>query len=119
MEKEVQREKEHQVMDEEPMEVSAAQTIQELADRFLPIPEAVQRHMGQRQPCMDKQESRTTTGSEMSQHLGANKRAQVVLWRTHTDVQSTVKLSPNHCANKKLTGCREQPTSQSAHAAKG
>ena len=27
--------------------------------------------------------------------------------------------NPNHCANKELTGCRKQPTSQSAHAAKG
>ena len=59
-------------MDEEPMQVGAAQTNQESADRFLPILEIVQRHMGQLQACMDKQESRTTTGSEMSQHLGAD-----------------------------------------------
>ena len=69
--------------------------------------------------CMDRQEYRTITGTEMSQHLGANKRTQAVLWTMHTDAQRTVNLNPNHCANKELTGCREQPTSQSAHAAKG
>ena len=77
------------------------------------------RHMGQLQACRDKQESRTTTGTEMSQHLGANKRTQAVLRTTLTDAQRTGSLNPNHCPNKELTGCREQPTSQSAHAAKG
>ena len=38
------------------------------------------------QACMDQQESRTTTGTEMSQHLGANKITQAVLWTTHTDL---------------------------------
>ena len=78
-EKEAQQKKEHQVMDEEPMEVGAAQTNQESADGFLPILETMQRHIGQLQACMDKQESCTTTGSEMSQHLGADKRPQAVL----------------------------------------
>ena len=62
------------------------------------ILETVQRHMGQLQACMDKQESRTTTGTEMSQH----------------PLEQTIERS-----NKELTGCREQPTSQSVHAAKG
>ena len=106
-------------MDEEPIEVGAAQTNQESAEGFVSILETVQRNMGQLQVCMDKQEPRTTTGTEMSQHIGAKKRAQAVLWTTHTDVQRTVNLNPNHCANKKLTGSREQPTNQSAHAAKG
>ena len=60
LEKETEREKEHQVMDEEPIEVGAAQTNQESADGFLLILETVQRHMGQLQACMDKQEPRTT-----------------------------------------------------------
>ena len=64
LEKETEREKEHQVIDEEPIEVGAAQTNQELADGFLSILETVQRHMGQLQTCMDKQEPRTTTGTE-------------------------------------------------------
>ena len=98
--------------------MGVAQTNQETADVFLSILETVQRHMGQLQACMDKQESRTTTGTEISQHLGANKRTQAVLRTTHTDAQRTVSLNPNHCANKELTRCREQPTSQSAHAAK-
>ena len=119
LEKETEREREHQVIDEEPIEVDAAQTNQESTYGFLSILETVQRHMGQLQACMDKQESRTTTGTEMSQHLGANKRAQAVLWTTHTDAQRSVNLNPNHCANKELTGSCEQPTSQSAHAAKG
>ena len=118
LEKEDEREKEHQEMDEEPIEVGAAQTNQETADGFLSILETVQRHMVQLQACRDKQESRTTTGTEMSQHLGANKITQAVLRTTHTDAQRPVNLNPNHCANKELTGCREQPTSQSAHAAK-
>ena len=46
LEKEDERRKEHQVMDEEPIEVGAAQTNQETADGFLSIPETVQRHMG-------------------------------------------------------------------------
>ena len=99
-------------MDEEPIEV--AQRNQESADGLLSILETVQRHMGQLQACMNKQESRTTTGIEMSQHLGT----QAVLWTTHTDAQRTVNLNPNHCPNKELTVCREHPTSQSAHAAK-
>ena len=106
LEKEAEQKKEHQVMDEEPIEVGAAKTNQESADGFLSILETVQRHMGQLQACMDKQESRTTTGLEMSQHLGANKRMQAVLRTTHTDAQSTVNLNPNYCANKELTGCR-------------
>ena len=106
-------------MDEEPIEVGAAQTNQESADGFLLILETVQRHMGQLQACMDMQEPRTTTGTEMSQHLGAKKRAHAVLWTTHTDAQRTVSLNPNHCANKELTGSGEQSTSQSAYAAKG
>ena len=119
LEKEDERKKEHQVMDEEPIEVGVAQTNQETADGFLSILETVQRHMGQLQACRDKQESCTTTGTEMSQHLGTNKRTQAVLRTTHTDAQRTVSLNPNHCANKELTpGCREQLTSQSAHAAK-
>ena len=61
-------------MDEETIEVGAAQTNQESANGFLLILETVQRHMRQLQACMDKQEPRTTTGTEMSQHLGANKR---------------------------------------------
>ena len=51
LEKEAEQKKEHQVMDREPIEVGAAQT---------------------------NQKSRTTTGTEMSQHLGAKKRAQAV-----------------------------------------
>ena len=106
-------------MDEEPIEVGAAQTNPESEDGFLLILETVQRHMGQLQACMDKKESCTTTVTEMSQHLGANKRTQAVLWTTHTDARRTVNLNTNHCANKELKGCREQPTSQSAHAAEG
>ena len=105
LEKEAEQKKEHQEMDEEPIEVGAAQTNQESADGFLSILETVQRHMGQLQACMDKQKSGTTTGTEMSQHLGANKRMQAVLRTTHTDAQSTLFLNPNHCANKELTGC--------------
>ena len=105
LEKEAEQKKEHQVMDEEPIEVGAAKTNQESADGFLSILETVQRHMGQLQACMDKQESCTTTGTEMSQHLGANKRMQAVLRTTHTDAQSMVSLNPNHCANKELTRC--------------
>ena len=67
LEREAERENEHQVMDEEPIEVGTAQTNQESADGFLSILETVQRHTGQLQACMDKQESRTTTGTEMSQ----------------------------------------------------
>ena len=73
---EAQRKKEHQVMDKE---VGVAQKNQELADRFLPILGTVQRHMEQLQACMDKQESCTTTGTEMSQHLGADTRTPAVL----------------------------------------
>ena len=43
------------VMDEEPMDVDAAQTNQESVDGFLPILETGQRLMGQLQACMDKQ----------------------------------------------------------------
>ena len=78
LEKEAEQKKEHQVMDEEPIEVGAAQTNQESADEFLSILETAQRHMGQLQACMDKQESRTTSG-KICQHLGANKRTQAVL----------------------------------------
>ena len=46
LEKEDERIKEHQVMDEEPMEVGAAQKNHETADGFLSILETVQRHMG-------------------------------------------------------------------------
>ena len=63
LEKEAERKKEHQVMDEEPIEVGAAQTNQDSSDGFLSILETVQRHMGKLQACMDKQESRTTTGT--------------------------------------------------------
>ena len=63
-------------MDEEPIEVGAAQTNQETADGFLSILETVQRHMGQLQACMDKQESRTTTGTELSLHLGLTEHRQ-------------------------------------------
>ena len=69
LEKEAERKKEHQVMDEEPIEVGAAQTNQESSDGLLSILETLQRHMGQLQACMDKQESRTTTVTEMSQNL--------------------------------------------------
>ena len=79
LEKEAEQKKEHQVMDREPIEVGAAQT---------------------------NQKSCTTTGTEMSQHLEAKKRAQAVLWTTHTDAQRTMNLNPNHCANKELTGSR-------------
>ena len=58
-------------MDEEPIEVGAAQTNSESEDGSLSILETVQRHIGQLQACMDKKESCTTTGTEMSQHLGA------------------------------------------------
>ena len=120
LEKEAERKKENQVMDEEPVEMGAAQTNQDTAEAvgFLSILETVQRHMGQLQACRDEQESRTTTGTEMSQHLVANKRTQAVLWTTHTDAQRRVNLNPNHCANKELMGCLKQPISQSAHAAK-
>ena len=76
--------KEHQ--DEEPMEVGVAQKNQESADRFLSILETVQRHMDQSHACLDKQESRTTTGTEMSRHLGANVRIPAVSCSTHADV---------------------------------
>ena len=62
LEKEAERNKEHQVMDEEPIDVGAAQTNQESTDGFLSILETMQRYMGQLQACMDKQESRTNTG---------------------------------------------------------
>ena len=45
-----------------------------------------------------------------------------IVGHAHTDAQRTVNLNPNHCPNKhdkELTGCLEQPNSQSAHAAKG
>ena len=88
LEKVTEQKKEHQVMDEEPKDVGAAQTNQESADGFVLILETVQRHMGQLQACMNKQESRTTTGTETSQHLGANKRMQAVLRTTHTDAEA-------------------------------
>ena len=66
LEREAERKKEHTVMDEEPIEVAAAQTNQDSADGVLSILETVQRHMGQLQACMDKQESRITTGTEIS-----------------------------------------------------
>ena len=105
LEKEAEQKKEHQVMDEEPIEVGVAQTNQETADWFLSILETVQRHMGQLQACRDKQESRTTTGTEMSQHLGANKGTQAVLRTTLTDAQRTVSLNPNHCADQPICAC--------------
>ena len=71
-------------MDEEPMEVGAAQKKQESADRFPPILKTVQRHMGQLQAFTDKQESRTTKDIEMSLHLGADVRTSAVLWTTHS-----------------------------------
>ena len=46
LEKKAERKKEHQVMDEEPIEVGAAQTNQESTDGFLSILETVQRQMG-------------------------------------------------------------------------
>ena len=49
LEKEAEQKKTHQVMDEEPIEVGAAQRNQESADGFLLILETVQRHMGQLQ----------------------------------------------------------------------
>ena len=120
LEKETERKKkEHRVMDEEPIEVGAAQTTRSRQMGFCRFWKPCSDTWGHLQACMDKQEPRTTTGTEMSQHLGAKKRAQAVLWTTHTDAQRMVNLNPNHCAKKELTGSREQPTSQSAHAAKG
>ena len=80
LEKKAQRIKEHQVMDEEPLEVGAAQK------KFLPILETVHTNMQQLQACMDKQESHTTTGTDISRYLGAEARSQAVSWNTHADV---------------------------------
>ena len=114
LEKEAERKKEHQVMDKEPIDVGAAKTNQESADGFLSIPKTETETHG------------ATTGLQCISRSPAqlpapraNKRTQAVLRTTHTDAQRTVNLNPNHWANKELTGCREQPTSQSAHAAKG
>ena len=63
LEKEGKHKKEHQVMNEKPIEVGAAQRNQESAYGFMSIQETVQRHMRELQACMDKQESRTTTGT--------------------------------------------------------
>ena len=51
LEQEAEREKEHQVMDKEPIEVGVAQTNQEPADGFLSILETVQRHISPVSKC--------------------------------------------------------------------
>ena len=115
LEKEAEQKKEHQVMDEEPIEVGGAQTNQESADAFLSILETMRWHMGQLQACMDKQESaqlpaprRVSTleqTRERRQYCGPRMQMRQGKW-TWTQT-------------KELTGCCEQPTSQSVRAAKG
>ena len=87
-------------------------------DRFLSILETVQRHMWQLQACLDKQESRTTTGTEMSQHLVTNNRTR----QERTDGMSWTANQPicvcckgvGHYANVPLYQARLQGATNSS-----
>ena len=111
LEKEAERKKEHEVMDEEHMEVGAAQTNQESADGFLSILETVQRHMGQLQACMDKQESHTTTGTEISQHLWSKqKNAGNIVDHAHRCAKDGEPQPLRKKITDGVSGTADQPT---------